>query len=71
MLLFSFNASLVALPSANKPVDIASMHPCTYVIPKESLECHYYLHIHMGVTYTGLLMEGTVAKMASKLNRST
>ena len=71
VLLFSFDASLVAVPSANKPVDIASMHPCTYVIPKECLECHYYLHRHMGVTYTGLLTEGTVAKMASKLNRST
>ena len=40
-------------------------------MPKECLECHYYLYIHIGITYTGLFTEGTVAKMASKLNRST
>ena len=74
MHLFSFYAILVAAPSVSKPADVASIYPCTYVMPKECLECHYKLYIHIGVTYTGLFTEGTVtkmAKMASKLNRST
>ena len=71
MLLFSFDAILVTTPSVGKSADIVSMYPCTYVMPKECLECHYYLYIHIGVMYTGLIMEGTAAKMASKLNRST
>ena len=40
-------------------------------MPKECLECHYYLYIHVRITYTGFFMEGTVAKMPSKLNRAT
>ena len=64
------DAILVAMPSTSKPADIASMYPRTYVMPKECLECHYYLYIHIGVMYTGFFMEGTAAKMASKLNRS-
>ena len=52
-------------------MNIVRMYPCTYIMPKECLECHYYLYIHIGIMYTGVFAEGTVAKMASKLNRTT
>ena len=26
-------------------MDIVSMYPCTHIMPKECLECHYYLYI--------------------------
>ena len=65
-----YAATSIMYQCSYKPADIVSMYPCTYAMPKECLECCYYLYIHIGIMYTGLFTKDTAAKMASNLNRS-
>ena len=67
VLLFSFDAILATVPSVKRPVYVASIYLCTYVMPKECLNVITTLHTHRRNVHR----PGTVAKMASKLNRST